>query len=93
MLGGSAGAAAAREAERRAAQALKDSKEDLLQIIEMWAGSKRLEAFFADAEQRLADLPDDERDRILERLRRARELIGGVDALDRFRSWKAPEER
>ena len=41
------------EAERRAAKALKESKEELLEIIEMWATSKRLEAFFADAERRL----------------------------------------
>jgi hypothetical protein len=30
---------------------------------------------------------------MLERLNRARALLGGVDALERFRSWKAPEER
>jgi hypothetical protein len=38
------------EAERCTAKALKESKEKLLEIIEMWAISKRLEAFFADAE-------------------------------------------
>lgn len=81
------------EAERRAAKALKESKEQLLEIIEMWASSKRLEAFFADAEHKLEDLPDDERLPTMERLRRARELIGSIDALERFQSWKAPEER
>lgn len=81
------------EAERLAAKALKDSKEELLQIIEMWAESKRLEAFFADAEQRLVHLSDDERERTLDRLKRARELIGTVDALDRLRSWRTPDER
>lgn len=81
------------EAERRAAKALKESKEELLEIIEMWATSKRLEAFFADAERRLNDLPEDERVNTMERLRRARKLIGSIDALERFQSWKSPEER
>ena len=81
------------EAERRAAKALKDSKEELLEIIETWATSKQLEAFFADAERRLEDLPKDQREHTMERLRRARKLIGSTDALDRLQSWKAPEER
>lgn len=80
-------------AERRAAEALKDSKEELHHIIDLWAESKRLEQFFADAERRVADLDADERLRILDRLKSARELIGSVDALERFRSWKSPEER
>ncbi len=40
------------EEAREAAKALKDSKEELLQIIDTWAEAKRLEAFFADAERR-----------------------------------------
>ena len=81
------------EAERRAAEALKDSKEELLEIIEMWTTSKRLVEFFADAERRLEDLPEDLRVQTMERLQRARKLIGSADALERFQSWKAPEER
>ena len=81
------------EAERRAVKALKESKEELLEIIEMWATSKRLEAFFVDAERRLEDLPEDQREHIKERLRRARKLIGSTDALDCFQSWKTPEDR
>ena len=59
----------------------------------MWATSKRLEAFFADAERRLEGLYEDERVRTTERLRHARNLIGSMDALERFQSRKAPEER
>ena len=81
------------EAERRTAKALKESKEELLGIIEMWATSKRLEEFFADAEHKLKNLAEGERTRSMERLRRARKLIGSTDALERFQSWKAPEER
>jgi hypothetical protein len=62
-------------------------------IIEAWAAATRLEQFFADAEHRAAGLPDEQRRRTLERLRRARELIGSTDALARFQSWRAPDER
>ena len=81
------------EEARQAAKALKDSKEELLQVIDAWAEAKRLEEFFADAERRAQDLPDEQRERTIERLRRARALIGGTDALERFSAWRAPEER
>lgn len=81
------------EEARRAAKALKDSKEELLQVIDGWAESKRLEEFFADAERRAQDLPDEQRERTIERLRQARALIGSTDPLERFDTWLAPEER
>ena len=40
------------EAERRAERALKESREDLLRIINGWAESNRIEQFFLDAERR-----------------------------------------
>lgn len=81
------------EAERRAAKALKDSREDLLRIIDGWAKSNRIEQFFLDAERRAAYLSGNERLKILERLKRARELVGSVDALDHFMAWRSPDER
>ncbi|WP_248114024.1 hypothetical protein [Ralstonia pseudosolanacearum] len=81
------------EEEKRAAKALKDSTEELLQIIDGWAQSRRLADFFSDAKLRLEGLNADEQNEMLERLKRAQELVGSVDALERFRSWKAPEER
>jgi len=81
------------EEARRAAKTLKDSKEDLPQVIDAWAEAKRLDAFFADAERSAQNLPDEQRERTIERLRRARALIGSTDALERFDAWRAPEER
>jgi len=46
------------EAERRTAQAFKDSKKELLQIIDAWAESRRLEQFFAEAARQIANLSD-----------------------------------
>jgi len=31
--------------------------------------------------------------RLLDRLKLAREMVGSVDALDRFLAWRTPEER
>jgi hypothetical protein len=81
------------EAERRTAQALKDSKKDLLQIIDAWTESRRLEQFFAEADKQIADLTDRERVRMSERLRLGRELIGNTQALYRFIGWRSPAER
>ncbi|MFL7791169.1 MAG: hypothetical protein AB8I69_03435 [Anaerolineae bacterium] len=54
---------------------------------------KQLEAFFAEPERRARDLPDEQRERTIERLRQARVLIGSTDALERFDAWRAPDER
>jgi ribosomal protein S20 len=83
-----------REEERRqAAEALKSSREELFRIIDKWAESNRIEKFFHDAEQRACNMSDDERSKILERLKRARELVGSTDALDHFMNWRLPDER
>lgn len=81
------------EAELRAAKVLKDSKKELLEIIEAWAAARRLDEFFIDAKHNVMDLPADQRGSTMERLESARELIGSTDALEQFRSWRKPEER
>ena len=78
---------------RQAAENLAESKTELHEIIDAWAAAKRIEAFFADAESRLDNLPKDERIHIQDRLQRAREIIGSTDPLIRFQSWKSPDER
>jgi hypothetical protein len=82
-----------KEAERRSAQALKDSRKELLQIIDAWAESRRLEQFFAEAENQIACLTDDKKTMMAERLKLGRDLIGSTDALDRFMGWRSPDER
>jgi len=80
------------EDERRAAKALKESRDEILRIIDIWDKAKRIEQFIADIERRAADLPDEDRFSILERLKLARELFGSVDTLERFMTWRSPEE-
>lgn len=71
----------------------KDSREELFHIINAWAEAKRIEAFFADAERQFADLNDDKKVVILERLKLGREMVGCTDALQWFGSWQTPDER
>lgn len=79
--------------ERERAKNLKDSQNELLSIIEAWAEAKRIDEFFKDAQHRANDLSDEDRQSIEARLTEARKLLGTLDALERFKSWKSPEER
>lgn len=81
------------EAEKRRLRAIEESTEELLGIVNDWAVAKRIEEFFADAGQRATRLSDEERATLVERLDRARSLLGGTDALQRFLAWKTPNER
>lgn len=67
--------------------------EELVSIIGEWAQANRIEQFFADAERRAEKLDEGEMLTLLDRLRRARELVGSADALEHFLKWKSPEER
>lgn len=79
-------------AERRAA-AIKDSRAQLLNIIDEWALARRIETFFEDISKRQQGDPTESQSELDARLALARALLGGTDALQRFQSWKAPEER
>ena len=81
------------QAEERAAKARNDSRNELLHIVHAWARAKRIEEFFRYAEARIVGLDAGGQEELRDRLTRARRLIGSVDALARFRRWKAPDER
>jgi hypothetical protein len=81
------------EDRRREAQSIKDSRDQLEQIIQSWSQVVSLEQFFKGVEDRAQALPEAERQGVLERLRLAREFVGLQDPLDFFRGWKTPLER
>lgn len=81
------------EEQRRRIKARKDSRDELLNIIERWAEIKKIEGFFSDAELRISGLPESEKEALMERLKLARELIGSINALQKLASWRAPDER
>ncbi len=81
------------EEERRRAEALKESREQLLEIVQAWALARNIEDFFEDAQRRASSITGDEQRNVLERVNRARELLGGTDTLKRFGAWRSPEDR
>lgn len=81
------------EKVRRAKEALKESREELFRIINAWGEVNRIEQFFKDVESRVASLNDDQKPKVLKRLRLARQMIGNVDALGYFMRWRSPSER
>ncbi len=82
-----------REAERQRLQAIEQSHSELLGIIKAWGEVKRIEAFFAEAEEQILKSGDGNAEQLLERLKMARELVGPLRALEQLAAWKSPEER
>ncbi len=86
-------ARAREEAERRRVKAIKESREELSEIIKAWANARRIEDFFADVERRVASLEEVQKSAVLDRLSLARKMAETTDALNWLASWKTPEER
>lgn len=80
------------EDRHRIALSVKESREQLEQVIQAWSKVIRLEDFFRGVEERAQPLPESERRNVLERLQLAREFAGTQDPLDFFRDWKTPLE-
>jgi hypothetical protein len=80
------------EQERQRAKAISASSAELLSIIEDWARAKRIEDFFDDVLRRSSSLSEDERQLLAKRALKARAMLGGVDALEKLRQWRTPEE-
>lgn len=81
------------DAERRRLKAIKDSRDELSDIIKVWAKAKRINEFFTDVERRAANLEEDQKTAVLERLALARKMVDTTDALRWLAAWKTPAER
>lgn len=81
------------EDQRKEAQSIKESREQLDQVIQAWARVTSLEQFFEGVQTRTQRLPETQQQEILKRLQLARDFVGTLDPLDFFRSWKTPLER
>jgi len=79
--------------ERRRTEALKQSREQLIAIVQNWSFVRSFESFFEEMQQRVSTLPAEERDAILGRIAQARAMLGGTDTLTHFQKWKSPDER
>lgn len=81
------------EMARRAAEARRASKDDLLKAIEHWTEAQGIARFFNEVEECIRSVDPALQKELEDRIARARELIGNTDAFDYFRKWKAPNER
>lgn len=84
---------AAEEEARRKAKALKDSTEELHQIIQNWGKIQTIESFFREVQTSAESRSPDEQSKIEDRLEKCRELIGFIDPMQSILDWKSPEER
>lgn len=81
-------------AEARAAKALSESKQELMNIIEGWAETRRWERFFAEVERLSKSLSDNhDRDLLLARVAKARKLLATDDLIGKILDWKLPDEQ
>jgi hypothetical protein len=85
-----------REEQERAKQAKlrQEAKDDLLVAIDArGTRARRVQEWLALVEREIQELAEVDRQQVGGRLEQARELVGGADALDLLRKWKAPGER
>lgn len=82
-----------REDELKVAQAIKESHQQLAEIIESWGRAMVVERFFQDVEVRLTNAGDEQRRVLAERVTLARQMMGNIDPLELLQTWRAPEDR
>lgn len=81
------------EDQRYIALSVKESRDQLEQVIQAWSKVISLEQFFRGIEDRAQHLSESERRDVLDRLQLAREFVGTQNPLDFFHAWKTPVER
>lgn len=82
-----------KERIRREEEAYNASRTELKSIMAQWAEDKRMEQFFCEAELDAADLDEQQKVQIMERLQLARQFLSEDTAVERLLKWKTPQER
>lgn len=82
-----------KENKRRISESIKESRDHLDSIINQWAETRARSDFLMGLEQGIALLPVAERGSIQERVTLARDLLGSIDPMPHFLSWRTPGER
>lgn len=78
---------------RREKEAYNASLAELKAIMVQWAEDKRIEQFFREAEQDVADLDELQKKQIMERLQLARQFLSVDSATKRLLEWTTPLEQ
>ncbi len=77
---------------RKSQEAHKKSLIELQSIMAQWIEDKRIEQFFQDVECGIADLDNEQKEKIKARIKLAKQFLFGNKATDRLISWKTPTE-
>ncbi len=80
-----------KEDEKRRLKAIQDSRDRLESVIQTWVKVNSIRVFFEDIAQKAELLESGERQAVLDRLAKAKDLIGDFDALKHFEGWDPPE--
>lgn len=80
------------EDEKKVQQSVAESRQQLESIIQQWSYVKSIEQFLVGVEESLNELLEEEREKVAERLRLAREFLGSQNPLDFLLAWKTPQE-
>lgn len=80
-----------KEEEKRRLKAIQDSRDRLESVIQTWVKVNSIRVFFDDIAQKAERLESGERQAVLDRLAKAKDLIGDFDALKHFEGWDPPE--
>lgn len=64
------------EDRRQVAQSIKESREQLNQVIQGWARVVSLEQFFEGVQSRAQNLPEEQQQEVLKRLKLSRDFVG-----------------
>jgi hypothetical protein len=80
-----------RDDEKRRLKQIQDSRDQLEEVIQKWTKVNSIRAFFDDIAQTAENLGAEERKVVLDRLAKAKELIGDLDALKHFETWPPPK--
>ncbi len=79
-----------KELQAARAEARKRSIEELKATARAWTEAHALEAFFKTLEARAVELDSEDRAELEVRIRTARTLLGGEEAVQRFLRWRQP---
>lgn len=80
-----------KDVEKRRLKAIQDSRDQLETVIQTWAKVNSIRSFFDDIALSARRLGPEQRQTVLDRLEKAKELIGDLDALKHFAEWNPPE--
>ena len=83
-----------RQQDREDIQKSKQQSQTQLEgIIALWAKLKSTDQFLEGVAQAATSLPDENKNRVMDRLALAHELLGSQEPLEHFLQWLAPAER